>query len=151
MPTVAITGKDTLVLNDHVFQDLADGDCGKLVYDEDLTKLKMGKEGNAVYGQNQGGRSGTLTMRVVMGSRDDKYLNGLLAEWLSLSSAYVLDLGSLFKNVGDGAGNQNSVVYQIIGGAPKKQPEVKINTDGDPSQSVAEWTWIIAQVVRSII
>lgn len=151
MSTVAITGKDTLVLNGHVFHDLADGDCGKLVYDEDLTKLKVGKDGNAVFGQNQGGRAGTLSIRVVMGGPDDKYLNSLLAEYLASSSAYVLDLGSLFKNVGDGTGKTNSVVYQLIGGAPKKQPEAKINSDGDPSQSVTEWTWIVAQVVRSII
>lgn len=151
MPTVAITGKDTLILNGHVFHDLADADCGKIVYDEDLTKLKVGKDGNAVFGQNQGGRAGTLTMRVVIGSPDDKYLNGLLASYLGDSSGYVLDIGSLFKNVGDGAGNRNSVVYQMLGGAPKHQPEVKINTDGDPAQSVAEWMWIIAQVARSII
>ncbi len=151
MPTVAITGKDTLVLNGHVFHNLADGDCGKIVYDEDLTKLKVGKDGNAVFGQNQGGRSGTLTMRVVIGSADDKYLNGLLSEYLGDSSAYVLDLGSLFKNVGDGAGNRNSVVYQMAGGAPKRVTDGKINSDGDPNQSVAEWTWIIAQVSRSII
>lgn len=151
MGAIAITGKDTLVLNGHVFHDLADADCGKLVYDEDLTKLKVGKDGNAVFGQNQGGRAGTLTMRVLLGSADDKYLNGLLSSYLSDSSLYVLDIGSLFKNVGDGAGNKSSVVYQMLGGAPKKQPETKINTDGDTGQSVAEWLWICAQVARSII
>jgi hypothetical protein len=151
MPATVITGKDTLVLNGHVFHQLADGDCGKIVYDEDLTKLKVGKDGNAVFGQNQGGRAGTLTIRVLIGSADDKYLNGLDASYLSDSSGYVLDIGSLFKNLGDGGGNRNSVVYQLVGGAPKRQPEGKINADGDPNQSVTEWTWIFAQVARSII
>lgn len=150
MPIVSITGKDTLVLNGHVFHGLADGDCGKLVYEDDLTKLKVGKEGNAVFGQNQLGRAGTLSIRVVMGSADDKYLNGLIANYLSDSSGYVLDIGSLFKQVGDGKGNRNAVVYQFVGGAPKKQPEVAINADGDPGQVVAEYTWLIAQVARSI-
>ncbi len=151
MPATVITGKDTLVLNGHVFHDLADGDCGKVVYDEDLTKLKVGKDGNAVFGQNQGGRAGTLTIRVLINSEDDKYLNGLAANYLSDSSGYVLDLGSFFKNSGDGKGGKNSALYQLVGGAPKKQPEAKINADGDPSQTVTEWTWIFAQVVRSII
>lgn len=151
MGATAITGKDTLTLNGHVFHDFADGDCGKLVYDEDLTKLKVGKDGNAVFGQNQQGRAATLTMRMILGGADDKYLNGLLASYLSSPSDYVLDLGSLFKRVGDGAGNTASVVYQLIGGVPKKQPEVKINTDGDPEQAVSEWTWVIAQCVRSVI
>lgn len=151
MSSVTITGKDTLVLNGHVFNNLADGDCGKIVYDEDLTKLKVGKDGNAAFGQNQQGRAGTLNIRVLIGSADDKYLNSLLAEYLSDSSGYVLDLGSLFKNVGDGKGNRNSVVYQMLGGVPKKQPEVKINADGDPNQSVSEWTWQLAQVVRSVL
>lgn len=151
MPTVAITGKDTLVLNGHVFHDLADQDCGKIVYDEDVSKLKVGKDGNAVIGLNQQGRSGTLTIRVVLGSADDKYLNGLLAAYLTDSAGYVLDLGSLFKNVGDGQGNRNSVVYQMAGGVPKRNPEATINTEGDPAQSVAEWTWLISQISRAIL
>lgn len=151
MPAIAITGKDTLVINGHVFHDLADGDCGKLVYDEDLSKIKVGKDGNAVIGQNQGGRLGTLTLRVVLGASDDKYLNGLLASYLSDSAGYVLDLGSLFKNVGDGAGHRASVVYNMAGGVPKRITPGTINTDGDPNQSVAEWTWFFAQVARAIL
>jgi hypothetical protein len=151
MSAVAITGDDTLTLSGHVFHDLADGDCGKLEYEEDLTKLKVGKDGNAVYGQNQMGRAGTLTMRVVMGSADDIFLQGLLGEYLLSPSAYVLDAGSLFKTVGDGTGVTHSVVYQILGGAPKKQPMVKINTEGDPEQSVREWTWLVAQIQSSVI
>ncbi len=151
MGATAITGKDTLTLNGHVFHDFADGDCGKIVYDEDLTKVKAGKDGNTIFGQNQGGRIGTLTMRMILGGNDDKYLNGLLASYLQSPSSYVLDLGSLFKQVGDGAGNVASVVYQLLGGAPKKQPEAKINADGDTNQAVSEWTWIVGNVSRSVI
>jgi hypothetical protein len=138
MPAIAITGKDTLVINGHVFHDLADGDCGKLVYDEDLSKIKVGKDGNAVIGQNQGGRLGTLTLRVVLGASDDKYLNGLLANYLGDSAGYVLDLGSLFKNVGDGAGNRNSVVYNMAGAsrsASRPAPSTPRATRTSPSPS----------------
>lgn len=151
MSATAITGADTITLNGHVFHDFADGDCGKIVYDEDLTKMKIGKDGNAVIGQNQGGRMATLTMRLVLGGADDKYLTALLSNYLQSPSDYVLDIGSFFKRVGDGTGDTNSVVYQLIGGVPKKQPEAKLNTDGDPEQSVVEWMWILAQAVRSIL
>jgi hypothetical protein len=90
-------------------------------------------------------------MRIILGSADDKYLNGLLANYLQSPSDYVLDLGSLFKRVGDGAGNTASVVYQLLGGAPKKQPEAKTNAEGDTNQAVGEWTWFFGQVVRSVI
>jgi hypothetical protein len=75
-------GKIPSIINGHVFHDLADGDCGKLVYDEDLSKLKVGKDGNAVIGQNQGGRLGHPDApRRAWAPSDDKYLNGLLASY----------------------------------------------------------------------
>ncbi len=151
MGAVAITGKDTLTLNGHTFNDLADGDCGKIVYDEDLSKVKVGKDGNFVVALNQGGKMATLTIRAIMGSPDDKYLNGLLAVYGQDPAGYVLDLGSLFKRVGDGTGKANTVVYQLIGGVPRKQPEGKINSDGDTNQAVSEWTWFFGQVPRSVI
>lgn len=151
MSSTVITGKDTFVLNGRIFNNLADGDAAKFTPDEDATKLKVGKDANAVFGQNQQGRAGTLTVRVLLGSADDKYLNGLWNEYLADSSGYVLDVGSMFKNVGDGKGNKNAVVENLLGGAPKRQPEIKTNADGDPAQSVAEWTWIFAQGVRSIL
>jgi hypothetical protein len=151
MGATAITGKDTFTINGRVLHDFADGDCGKVVYDEDLTKVKAGKDGNVVFALNQGGRVATVTLRIILGSPDDKYLNGLLATYLASPSDYVLDIGSLFKRVGDGAGNPSTVVYQLIQGAPKKQPEAKLNTDGDPNQAVGEWTWIFGNVPRSVI
>jgi hypothetical protein len=151
MGATAITGKDTIVFNGHLFHDFADGDCGKVVYDEDLTKTKAGKDGNFVVALNQGGRVATVSLRIILGSADDKYLNGLLSNFLSDPSGYVLDLGTLFKRVGDGTGKVNTIVYQLIGGAPKKQPEAKLNTDGDTNQAVSEWTWIFGQVPRSVI
>lgn len=151
MSAIAITGKDTVTLNSHVFHDFADGDCGKIVYDEDLSKYKAGKDGNFVVALNQGGRIATLTLRMILGGQDDKYLNGLLATFLLSPAAYVLDVGTLFKRVGDGLGNITTVTYQLLGGAPKKQPEAKLNTDGDTNQSVSEWTWTFGQVPRSVI
>lgn len=147
----AITGKDTLVLNDYIFTGLADGDAVKFAYDEDETKLKVGKDGNAIFGLNQMGRAGTLTVRVIMGSDDDKYLNGLNANYLSNPSDYVLDIGSFFKRTGDGTGNINTIAYTLTGGAPKKAPEAKLNADGDPSQAVVEWMWLFANAPRAII
>lgn len=151
MGAVAITGKDTITINGHTFNDLADGDCGKVVYDEDLSKVKVGKDGNFVVALNQGGKMATLTLRIILGSPDDKYINGLMANYISSPSDYVLDLGSLFKRVGDGTGKTNTVVYQLVGGVPRKSPEIKLNTDGDTNQAVGEWTWFFGQVPRSVI
>lgn len=151
MGQVAITGKDVVTINGKIIHDYADADCGKVVFDEDLMKVKASKDGNTIYGLNENGRVATMTLRLIMGGKDDKYFNSLLASLIASPSDFVLMAGSLVKRAGDGQGNTASIIYQCVGGVVKKQPEATMNAEGDPKQAVVEWVLIFGNVGRAIM
>lgn len=136
MGSVTITGKDILTLNSRILRDVADGDWAKLEFDDDIGTMKVSKDGNAIYADSQQGYKGRLSMRILLGSSDDKFLNSALAQWRQNSSGFVLMAGSLTKRVGDGLGNVTNESYQYVGGQFKKMPSIKSNSDGDTEQSV---------------
>jgi len=45
MSVTSLTGRDTVIINGTVFNDLADGDCAALTFPTPLTALKTGKNG----------------------------------------------------------------------------------------------------------
>lgn len=139
MGAVALTGKDVAIMNGRPLRDVADGDWCKLEFDDDIAALKVSKDSNAIYAFNATGRKVHVTLRVLLGSADDKYINSQLAQWLQDSSAFTLLTGSFTKRVGDGAGNVVNAIYQMVGGVFKKIPGAKSNAEGDTEQSVRVW------------
>jgi hypothetical protein len=139
MSTVAMTGNDTLILNDRVLADLADGDCAALTYPNELANLKTGKNGNTIYAFNQSGKQCELIIRAIRGSSDDKFLHNLLVQMKSNFAGFSLVQGEFIKQVGDGAGNITSDTYIVSGGIFAKQVEAKSNQEGDVAQSVSEY------------
>lgn len=137
--SVSLTGNDVVTLNGRVFHDFAQNDVIKLDFAEDLVKVQASKNGNVVYGLNENGKMSTLTMRLLTGSSDDRYLNSLLASQLQDLSGFILIVGSFVKRVGNGAGVVTNVIYNTLGGVVKRFPGAKTNTTGDVDQSVAEW------------
>jgi len=146
----SLTGKDTIVINGRILNDLADGDCAVLTFPNDLCQLKTGKGGNSIYSFNYTGRQCQLVLRLIRGSADDKFLNEQLSLFKNNLAAFTLLDGSFTKNVGDGAGNIISDTYTLSGGAFKKETEVKENAEGDIEQSVAVHTFIFSNAPRSI-
>ena len=47
MPTVSLTGNDTVIVFDRVFTDFADGDFFTFTYPNELASAKTGKNGNS--------------------------------------------------------------------------------------------------------
>jgi hypothetical protein len=139
MGSVSLTGKDAIQIDGRNINDLADGDCGALTIPNDLAAVKSSKNGNTIYAYNESGRQVELSLRILLGSDDDKFLNSRLQEQKSDFSGFTLLAGSFAKRVGDGQGNVNTVVYQCAGGVFKKQPEAKTNAEGDTEQSVSVW------------
>ena len=43
MPTVSLTGNDTVIINGTIFNDLADAACAALTFPQTLTTIKTGK------------------------------------------------------------------------------------------------------------
>lgn len=150
MATVAMSGSDTLVINNHVFTDFADGNVAELTFPNDIGNVKTGKNGNSIYGLNESGRQCELKIRVVRASADDKFLNGLLNSQNLNFAGTVLLSGVFTKKIGDGGGKINSDTYVLGGGIFTKQVEGKTNTEGDVDQSVAMYTIKFSNAPRSI-
>ena len=140
MSTIALSGSDTININDRVFADLADGDCVKLTFPNEIASVKTGKNGNSIYGLNESGKQADLEIRLIRGSADDKFMNGLLAQQQANFAGFVLMIGEFIKKLGDGAGNISSDTYIVSGGVFTKQVEGKTNVDGDTEQSVSMYT-----------
>lgn len=150
MATVALTGKDVIKIDGRLLNDLMDGDCAALSFPNDLCTPKTGKNGNAIYAFKYDGRQAELSLRVLRGSADDKFLNNKLALFKNDPAAFVLMSGELSKQVGDGAGNIASDTYILSGGVFKKQVDGKENAEGDTEQAVAIYTLAFTNAPRTI-
>ena len=148
MSSVALTGKDTVIVDSRILADQADGDCAVLEFPNNLVEAKLGKNGNAIYAFNASGKVVNATLRVMRGSADDKYLNSRLVEYTNDPAAFVLVAAEFIKRVGDGAGNITADTYQLKGGAFQKMPGAKENVNGDTEQAVSIYALTFANADR---
>lgn len=137
MSDVSLTGQDTVQIDGIIFSTLADGIPFDIVFPEDLGAVKIGKNGNAIYAKNEQGRKADVTLRVLLGAVDDKYLTGRIQEWIDDPSTFTLLTGMFVKRVGDGQGNIESKIYNMSGGFFKRQVDAKTSAESDTDQSVA--------------
>lgn len=137
MSSVALSGQDTITINNYLFVDLADGNCVDLTFPTEIADVKTGKDGNSIYGLKQSGKQAMVKLRVLRGSADDSFLNNLLSQQQANFSGFVLMIGQFVKKIGDGQGNITSDTYLMSGGVFTKQVEGKTNTEGETDQSVA--------------
>ena len=145
-----VTANDTLTLSGHVFVDLADGDETILTFPNNLVTRKTGKNGNTLFAQNAPGQNCDLTLRLMRGSPDDVYMQGLINTVPTDFPSTVLLAGTFVKRLGDGQGYVVSDTYTLAGGIISKIPEGKENVDGDTSQAVAVYNVIFASGARSL-
>lgn len=152
MAGIALSGNDTVTINGTVLQDLADGNCVELTFPNDISNVKIGKNGNAIYGLNTTGQMSESKFRVLRASSDDQFLLSLLnAQQLNYAGSVLL-VGQFIKKVGDGQGNITSDTYNLSGGTFTKVPEAKTNVEGEAEQSVSVYTikWANTPTVRAI-
>ena len=135
--SVTLSGSDTMVINNRVLADLGDADAATLDFPNDIASAKTGKNGNTIYGLNETGKLCDVTIRVLRGSADDKFLNGLMSNQNLNFAGFVLMTGEFIKKLGDGQGNITSDTYIMSGGIFKKRVNAKTNVEGDTEQSIA--------------
>ena len=150
MATFALTGNDTIILNDIPLNDFADGDIGTLEVPNNIFSMQTGKDGNTIFALDESGNNANLTVRVMMSSPDDKRLNGLVPNSASFAETVLLT-GSVTKQVGNGAGKVSYNTYTLAGGMVQKKPDFKTNVNGDTSQAVVTYTIQFANGNRSIL
>lgn len=152
---ISLTGADTITLGStgvtgRVLADFANGDIGMLDFPNELVTVTRGKNGNTIYALNATGLQGTLTLRLLRGSDDDKYINSEMNAYLLDPPSYVLLEGEVVKRVGDGSGTVNADTYRFQGALVSQMPAVKDNVEGDVEQAVTEWTLMFGNAARSI-
>lgn len=150
MGSVAMSGSDTLSINNYVFADFADGNVAELTFPTEIATVKTGKNGNSIYGLNETGRQAELKIKVLRASADDKFLNSLLAQQQNNFAGFPLMIGQFIKKVGDGQGNITSDTYVCSGGVFTKQVEGKTNVEGDTDQSTSTYTIRFSNAPRAI-
>lgn len=149
MSTIALTGKDTAKINGRILNDFSLGDVIALTFPNDLSVVKTGKNGNSVYAFNYTGNQCDVSLRLLRGSSDDKFMNNLLAILKNDPAAFTLMTAEITKNIGDGAGGITQDTYILSGGTFKKQTEVKENAEGDTEQAEAIYSLVFSNAPRT--
>lgn len=138
MPSVSLTGQDTVQINGITFATLADGAAFEITFPNELGMAKRAKNGNMIFAKAEAGGMADISLRVLIGAVDDQYLTSLLELWRSGdTSTFPLMTAVFVKRVGDGAGNTISKIYQCSGGYFKKGVSAKTTAEGDTEQSVS--------------
>ncbi|MCL2519583.1 MAG: hypothetical protein FWE37_01070, partial [Spirochaetaceae bacterium] len=117
--------------------DFADGEVARLSFPNNLSSLKNGRAGNALFAFNEEGKQCELTLRLLKGSADDRFLNGLLSDMLQQGVAFKLLNGKLVKKLGDGYGHIQEEQYLLTNGAFKRGVDNQSNATGAVEQAIA--------------
>jgi hypothetical protein len=150
MSTKTLMGTDSITIGGRIFNDFGHGEVAKITYPTELATVKTGKNGNTIYVQNASGFQAVMTLKLIRGSADDKFMQTQLTTSRSNPTAYTLLNAELAKKIGDGAGQVSADTYILTGGYPTKQVEVASNVEGDVEQALAEYTITFAASDRAI-
>lgn len=138
--SVSITGNDTLTLN--AVQNVvgfAAGKVSEVIFSGDIIEMNRGKNGNVIVAEKNSGYVAEMTLWLLRGCADDRYLNGLLAAQINNFAGTVANFGQFIKKVGDGQGNITSDTYTLGTGLIQKIPHAETDTEGDTKQAQVEW------------
>jgi hypothetical protein len=133
----SLTGNDSFVIAGRILTNFADADNGTVEFPNDIANVKTGKNGNAIFAENNMGRQCDTNLRLIRGSPDDLFLNDLLTQQLADFAAFEVLDGQFIKRVGDGNGNITNDTYLLGGGIFIKQVPGKSNAEGDTEQSLS--------------
>lgn len=150
MAVFSLTGNDTLILSDRVMKDFADNSTVELSFENDLVGISTGKNGNTVYADNRQGGNGTITLRLIRGSKDDRWLNGMLVQQDRDLPTFKVFNGSFTKRIGDGLGNVRFDNYVMQGGVFRKGVDAQENLNGETESAVSIYTLFFAKITRAI-
>ena len=150
MSTYALTGNDTVILNERVIKDMADGSIVEISYQNDRVGITTGKNDNTIFAEDRTGSNATLTLRVIRGSADDRWLNGLSIQQNRDLPSFSLLRGAFTKRIGNGYGSISYDNYILIGGAFQRYADTQENLQGDTEQGSSVYTIIFAKAERAI-
>lgn len=156
MPAFSLVGDATVSITPaggatRVLTDFADGTIFDIDYVSDLINSTTGKEGNTVFVKDERGRNGKGSMRILKGSSDDNYLNGLFTDMKSSfgSGTKILTI-DIVRKIVDGTGTTLTESFNLQGCLLTQMPKTSVNVHGDTEQAISVWNMVAADVNRSI-
>lgn len=150
MATYALTGNDTFVINNRVYKDFADGSTITIDFPNERTGKTTGKNGNTIFATNKAGENATVELRLIAGSSDDIFTNGISVQQERDLPTFTLLTGRFAKRVGDGAGNVKFINYILTGGVIDNNVNTSENLQGETEQGIAIYRLFFAQAQRAI-
>ena len=148
--TYALTGNDTFTINKRVLKDLADQITINIEFGNSRVGHTTGKNGNTVYATDKQGENATVKLRLVAGSSDDIFLNGLSVQQEKDLPTFSLMTGTFAKRIGDGNGAVKFINYNLLGGVFEQFIDTQEQLQGDTEQGIAVYTLWFAQAERAI-
>lgn len=151
MAVYALTGNDSLIINSRVITGFSDGSTIELAYENDRVGISTGKNDNTVYSDNRQGGNATLTLRILRGSADDKFFNGLSIQQDRDLPTFPVMTGSFTKRIGDGSGKVTFDNHVLLGGVFRKNVDVQENLNGETEQGTSVYTLFFAKAQRAMV
>lgn len=150
MAVYALTGKDSLTINNRAINNFSNGSTIEIAFQNDRIGTSTGKDDNTVISDNRQGGNAVLTLRLIRGSAEDVWFNGLSIEQDRDLPAFALMNGSFAKRIGDGSGNIAYDTYNLAGGVFQRHPDVQENLEGDTEQGTTVYQIFFSKVQRSL-
>ena len=152
---MSISGNDSLSLNfkgaERIFSNFANTDAVDIAEGDDIINMENGKNGATMTSFNEQGRKGSMTLRLLLGSADHKFLVSQRSEFLRDNVTFGYIKGNYTKRIGDGDGNVSFEEYSLEAGIfTKGYTAIKTNVDGDVEQNVAVWTIMFGRINQAV-
>ena len=149
--SIAITGSDTLIIQGINITDFATGDVGKITFPNDLIKVIVGKNLNAIFATDYSGQLAEVEVGLLRGSANDRALNALLLVQNLAGARKVLLQGVYIKVIGHGNGRVTNDTYALSFGVFTKIPEAVTNTTGTEEQAITKYHLKFSNAARLVI
>lgn len=132
----------------------ADGDYARVSFPNDIMNFTIGKNRNMLAAYNAMGTLAELELRLLRGSKEDKFLQDQFPTFASDELSFSFIFAKVIKNLGvsnEGAtASTISEIYTLNNGIISKAPEIVSNVSGSTDQGVVVWQVRFAEFTRTV-
>lgn len=132
----------------------ADGDYARVTFPNDIMNFTIGKNRNMLAAYNAMGTLAELELRLLRGSKEDKFLQDQFPTFASDALQFNFIFAKVIKNLGvsnEGAtASTIEEIYTLNNGIISKAPEIVSNVSGSTDQGVVVWQVRFAEFTRTV-
>ena len=132
----------------------ADGDYARVTFPNDIMNFTIGKNRNMLAAYNAMGTLAELELRLLRGSKEDKFLQDQFPTFASDELSFSFVFAKVIKNLGvsnEGAtASTIEEIYTLNNGIISKAPEIVSNVSGSTDQGVVVWQVRFAEFTRTV-